>query len=108
MIPKAHRASVFFIATDLRYLGSVAQMVTTLSEVCLLLCEAQNLKLPVAIEGKLRQRICRTCFAGKYVSSFVADTRCSVEFWMLSKTLQTSECVGAYCNVWREAVVDNK
>lgn len=70
---------MFLTAADVMFLGSVACMVTTLSELRLLLPNAQIFKLAAIAEKKSIQDIWRTHFAEKKLIGSIVDTRCLMD-----------------------------
>lgn len=65
-----HHLCVFFTEADAKFFGSLACVLATLSKLCLILSEAQNLKL-VAIAGKISvQGIWITYFTGRRAKLF--------------------------------------
>lgn len=70
MIPKNHDVSVFFIASDAKYLGIVFCMVATFSELCLLLPKTHSSKLATIAEEGSRNGTWRAYFAVKRAKLF--------------------------------------
>lgn len=83
MIPKEHRANVFFVATGVKHISSVLCVDATLSELRSLFRKVQHSKPAANGEKNCRRDIQKSILPEVELSHSFADMRCSTGFLVL-------------------------